>query len=288
MSRRFGLVILRLRNVAFSARRALRDTVFAPEILLGFARIGYAARGVVYLLIGSLAAASALNESIPPSLGGALSVVSDLPAGRMLIASIALGLFAYASWRLAQATLDLGGNGWRWKGLLLRSAILIDAVLHMVFGVLVTIVALDWAGIVSGDQAMAEASAELLLDWPWGHWIVGLIGLGAIAIGAAQVAKAHRTAFDDIQATAAAMTAIRLLGRIGLGARGLISALIGASFLIAAWRVDASAAGGMRAALVAVATLPLGGWALLGVSAGLILFGLFSVLKGWCHRRSHL
>jgi hypothetical protein len=52
---------------------------------------------------------------------------------------------------------------------------------------------------------------------------------------------------------------------------------------IAAWQVEASAASGMRAALTALAGMPLGDWVLFAVSSGLVLYGVFSLNKAWCH-----
>jgi Domain of Unknown Function (DUF1206) len=40
----------------------------------------------------------------------------------------------------------------------------------------------------------------------------------------------------------------------------------------------------MRAALTALAGVPLGDWVLLAVSAGLALYGVFSLIKAWCHK----
>ena len=40
-----------------TSKLSIRDSLLAPHILEGFARIGCAARGFVYLLIGCLAAA---------------------------------------------------------------------------------------------------------------------------------------------------------------------------------------------------------------------------------------
>jgi Domain of Unknown Function (DUF1206) len=195
-------------------------------------------------------------------------------------------VFAYAFWRLVQAVLDLNDEGWGDGGLLRRGAMVADALVHAGFGLLAGTIALGWTGLIDGRRALGEVAAEVALDWPLGHWILGLVGLGAIAIGAVQVAKARRTAFEDIRAVRRDTALVRVTGRIGLAARGLIFASIGALFLVAAWRAeDTTAAGGLRAALRTLAALPLGGGVLLAVSAGLALFGLFSLLKGWNHRR---
>jgi hypothetical protein len=275
-----------MRNLALHAAAAVFGWLLTAERLEGLARVGYAARGVVYLLVGWLAAASAFSESRPPSIGGALSAVSELPAGWLLVAAISAGLFSYALWRLVQAALDLNGKGWDGKGLLRRGGMLVDALVHAGFGFLAGAVALGWTGLIAGEWALGEVAAELALDWPLGHWMLALAGLGAVATGGVQVAKARRTAFEDIRAGRRETALVRVTGRIGLAARGLIFASIGVLCLVAAWRAeDTTAAGGLRAGLRALTALPLGNGVLLAVSAGLALFGLFSLLKGWNHRR---
>jgi hypothetical protein len=275
-----------MRNRALHATAALFGWLLAAERLEGLARVGYAARGIVYLLVGWLAAASAFSEARPPSIGGALSAVSDLPAGWLLVAAISVGLFAYALWRLVQAVLDLNGKGWDGKGLLRRGGMLADALVHAGFGLLAGTAALGWTGLIDGKRALGQVAAELALDWPLGHWLLGLAGLGAVALGGVQLAKARRTAFEDIRAARRDTALVRVTGRIGLAARALIFASTGALCLVAAWRAEeTTAAGGLRAALRALAASPLGNGVLLAVSAGLALFGVFSLLKGWNHRR---
>jgi hypothetical protein len=274
-----------VRDFTSDAAAAVFGWPWAARALQDLARVGYMARGLVYFLVGWLAAASAFNKARPLSVGGALSAVSDLSAGWIVVAAISLGLLAYALWRLAEAVLDISDRGWDGKGLLLRACMLGDALVQACLGLLAGTVALGWTGLIDEERTIAEIGAASALDWPLGHWILGMVGLGAVAIGFGQVAKARRTAFEGICTAERNMAAIRVLGRIGLGARGLIFAVIGALFLAAAWQADATTAGGLRAALRALAALPLGGWVLLAMSAGLAVYGVFGLIKGWCHER---
>ena len=203
-----------MRNPALDAAAAMSCWLLAPETLERLARVGYVARGIVYLLVGWLAAASAFSEARPPSIGGALSAVSELPAGWLLVAAISAGLFAYALWRLVQAVLDLNGKGWDGKGLLQRGAMMADALVHAGFGFLAGAVALGWTGLIDGKRALGEVAAELALDWPLWHWILGLAGLGAVAIGGIQLAKARRTAFEDIRAARRNAALVRVIGAL--------------------------------------------------------------------------
>jgi hypothetical protein len=269
-------------------RAVIKRMMFGAEVLEGLARVGHATRGLVYVLLGVLAMAAALSEARPPSLGGAFSIIDKLPGGWFLLLAIALGLCAYAGWRLMQALLDLRGCGWHAKGLVRRAGMLVEVVLFAGFGLLAAVIALDRSTRirqeVEEEMTLAVIWTARVLDWPLGHWIIAGVGVGALAMGFNQLAKARRTAFEDIGASEHAMMVTRLVGRIGFAAKGVIFGATGVLFLIAAWRVEASAAGGMRAALTALAVVPLGDWVLLAVSAGLALYGVFGLIKAWCHK----
>src|SRR4051812_11411183 len=65
------------------------------------ARAGYVARGSVYVLVGGLALAAAggmAGEPTDPT--GALSALVRLPAGRVALAAIALGLLVHVAFRI--------------------------------------------------------------------------------------------------------------------------------------------------------------------------------------------
>ena len=65
-----------------------------------FARMGYASRGVVYLLVGGLAALAALGQGgQTEGSRGALESVLTAPFGKIMLGIIALGLVGYAMWR---------------------------------------------------------------------------------------------------------------------------------------------------------------------------------------------
>jgi ascorbate-specific PTS system EIIC-type component UlaA len=80
------------------------------------------------------------------------------------------------------------------------------------------------------------------------------------------------------------MSIIKLIGWLGLAAEGLIFSLIGFFFLTAAWQAEANEAGGLRAAFIHLGEAPLGNWLFTMVAAGLMTYGLFSLLKGCYHR----
>jgi hypothetical protein len=68
------------------------------------ARVGYATKGVVYLLIGALAVLAALDAGKQPTdTRGAFQEVYSKPFGRVLLSALAVGLAAYGLYMLIEA-----------------------------------------------------------------------------------------------------------------------------------------------------------------------------------------
>jgi hypothetical protein len=78
------------------AMREGRQAATSPAMTL-LARVGYAAKGLVYLIIGGLAAKVALGEGRSTTdRNGALRAIHEQPFGQFLLAVIAVGLVGYA------------------------------------------------------------------------------------------------------------------------------------------------------------------------------------------------
>ncbi|WP_338607131.1 DUF1206 domain-containing protein [Pelagibacterium nitratireducens] len=91
------------------------------------ARWGYAARGVVYLLLGGLTLTSAIwggRDSNGSS--EALSSLLGLPFGRILLGLVAIGLFGYVLWKLAQGLLNADNRDDDLEGFATRAGQLIS------------------------------------------------------------------------------------------------------------------------------------------------------------------
>src|SRR5690348_327400 len=90
-----------------------------------FARVGYAAKAVLYATIGGLAARAAVGASgRSTDTRGAMATVLQAPFGRVLLLVIALGLVGYAAWRILETVADPERRGRDLKGLALRAGFL--------------------------------------------------------------------------------------------------------------------------------------------------------------------
>src|SRR5689334_1018707 len=93
------------------------------------ARLGYAARGVVYALVGILAVQTAFgSRGQTTDTRGALQKIAE--QSTLLLWVIALGLFGYALWRIIQGVLDPENKGSDTKGLLKRGAMVASGIVY--------------------------------------------------------------------------------------------------------------------------------------------------------------
>ena len=81
-----------------------------------WARLGFAARGFVYLLLGWIA----LSTGRGLSTDDVVAEVERLPLAPVLLAVLAAGLFGYALFKLYSAAIDLDHKGDDHKGRVIR------------------------------------------------------------------------------------------------------------------------------------------------------------------------
>ena len=243
------------------------------------ARSGYGARGAVYLLVGWFSLAAAWTGERPTDTQEALLRILDQPFGKILLGAIAVGLVFYAVWRLAQGAFDLDDHGTTGKGLVIRGALLVSAALHAGLALFALSIALGRPG---GSEADASRDwTAWLMGQPLGRWLVAAVGIAVIAAGLAHFSKAWREGYRrHLKADRDTMRVISAVARTGLAARGIVFCLIGAFFVLAAWRADPSESGGLGKALLTLQAQHYGPWLLGLMAAGLFAFGTYSVIQG--------
>lgn len=244
------------------------------------ARGGYAARGLVYVLLGGLAFMSALNGGgNTEDSSGALSHVLQVPFGRILLALIAIGLIGHIAWRLAQGLLDADTVGSDGKGLVGRVGSLISAGANVFLALTAARMALgQGGGGGSGGGGESEASAWLLQQ-PFGPFLLGLVAIGVIGAGLAQIFKGVSRKYRDRLDLPKSPKMLDFACFFGLVARGGLLAIVGGFVAYAALTVSPEQAGGISDALDYVHAMPFGRW-LYGIAAlGLVAFGCYSIIQ---------
>jgi hypothetical protein len=262
--------------------------VVSPDSVRAAARMGYAARGVVYLMVGSLAVLAAVGSGgSTDDPRGALSRLLEQPFGAAILALIAFGLVGYAVWRGMQAVLDADGHGSDAKGLTIRAALLVSGAVHLALAVWAAEAALSrFGGPASGGAAGArgqggeEGLAGWLMAQPGGRWWVAAVGVAIVCAGVAHVVRGVRRDFEKrLEAGPNVMRVISPVSAFGLVARGIVFAVIGGFFLFAALHVDPSRAGGIERALDWLRARPYGQALFGGIALGLAAYGVYSIVE---------
>lgn len=250
-----------------------------------FARVGYAARGLVYTLVGWLAVLAALGPAArAPDSKTALSAILTQPFGAVLLGLVAAGLVCFAIWRGVQAALDADHLGTAAKGLIRRAAFAVSAIINAGLAVSAVQMIMRTSASGSGDSTARDWTAYLL-SFPFGQILVAGVGVVVIGAGGANAWKSYKgRVADHVTADGKVEPWLVRLGRAGYLARGLVFALIGGFFVTAAYQASASEVRGLAGALRALQEQPYG-WALLSVTAlGLFAFGAFQIALAR-HRR---
>lgn len=247
------------------------------------AHAGYAARGVVYLLVGVLAFLAAFAGGAGQTTGthGALRRILGVPGGDYLLGAVAAGLVAYALWRFIQGVFDADGHGKDGRALIVRSGLLVSGVTHLFLAFFALSIILGWG---SGGGGSSDWTARLMAE-AYGRWLVGGIGALITGAGLVQLIKGYNAGFLKHLEMLPSMRGCAVpTCRVGLMARGLVFCMIGAFVIIAAWQQDPSEAKGLGGALSALQDQPYGQWLLRVVAAGLVAFSIYSFIEAGYRR----
>lgn len=247
--------------------------------LEGMARMGYVAKGVVYLLTGVFTAYAAFTgRADTADQKEAILAIVEAPFGRLLLGVLAVGLACYAVWRGIEAWKDPESHKNKAVGLLNRIYYAVSTVLHISLAMF----AARWGlGMGSTGEGSAEGHAATLLRQPFGRTMVGAVGLIIVGSAFYQFYRAYDRDFEKSMSLgelgAGGRDWVIRLGRFGLISRGVVFLLMGSFFLLAAREASAEEAGGWKQAFETI-----GGYApwLLGVVAlGVAAYGLLQLLK---------
>ena len=204
----------------------------ASGVVTLMARVGFGARGAVYLLVGIFAVAAALGFGVQPrGTINILDAVSHRGLQTIIAAVIGLGLICLAAyfamtgiWACAK---DRGAGRW-----LFAAGLCGDGLIYAAIGA-------STLGPVFGWHPNSEQETQMLtarvLVLPFGPLIVGAVGGLILLCGMATTAWVLTADIDDdVALPEYRKQIIEPIGRYGLAGRGVAISLVGLYWMSAA------------------------------------------------------
>ena len=246
-----------------------------------FARVGFAAKAVLYGIVGALALRAAFGAGgRTTGSEGALTTLVRQDWGAIVLIVMALGLFGYAAWRVTEAILDPERKGHDAKGIALRVSYAARGVFHAALGVQAVRMAM---GMGASTGRSAESLTARALEAPMGTWLVVATGLFIAGYGLYQLYRAWKAKLSrqlDLSRLSGEVGAgVIKICRLGIGARGIVFAVIGGFLIRAGLDRNATQAADTGQALSVIGQQPFGTWLLALVAVGLLAYAVYEIVQ---------
>lgn len=247
-----------------SAAHGVREN----PVLVAGARVGYAASGVLHLMLAWLALQLAWGSSGQEAdQTGALQALAGTTPGSALLWVLVVGFALLGLWHVTEAVVRTGA-GVRAKAAAKAAAYLVLAW---------TTMTVLQGSARSGSEQSASLAAGMMRQ-PGGRLLVGLLGLAIIGVGAYHVVKGWRRTFlEDLRERPS--RAVVRAAVIGYVAKGVALAVVGGLVVTAAVQADPDDAQGLDGALRTLLELPLGPVLVTLVAVGLAAYGAYSFAR---------
>lgn len=254
-------------RAATAAKGAAAQAGDHPVVEWG-ARLGYAASGVLHLLLAWLTVQIAVGSADQQaSQSGALSAVAQQSFGMVLLWVLGVGFSLLAVWQVTEVVtgreaFDKAKAG----GKAIMYAVLAWTTFTFALG-----------GRTSSNKQTHDFTKSLM-DAPAGRVLVGLIGLGILGVAGYHVYKGWKKKFlGDLQEHPGHWAVVS--AQVGYIGKGIALAAVGILFIAAAIQQHIGKTTGLDGALKSLRDLPAGPVILIGIALGLAAYGVYSFAR---------
>jgi hypothetical protein len=239
------------------------------------ARVGYAVSGLLHLLIGWIALQVAWGlggggSGQSADQTGALQSLAGNGLGMAVLWIGVLGFLGLGLWQVADAAFGHPGSDKEaWGG---RIKAISKALVYLF---------LAWTtftfarGGSSDSESKTTDFTSSLMSKPGGQWLVAIVGLVVIGVGAYHVWKGATEGFMKDLEDDPGTWAVRA-GVVGYIAKGVALAVVGLLFVLAGLHANPEESKGLDGALRTLKDQPFGPGLLTAVAIGIAAYGLYS------------
>lgn len=265
------------------AERIAEDVVERPWVR-AFSRVGFIAKGFLFLVIGisAILLAAGLQGGRISDPVGAMAAIAQYPAGKFLLAVFFVGALGHGFWNMLRGIADVDNTGKGIKGIIARSAAVGIGVFYFILAATAFSIVLTYS--VSEENGRAEELiAWLFLSIPLGALVILIIALGFFGVAVNECYNGLSGKFqENYKAWKLTPNMERLataLGVISFTTRAFLYALVGYFFFRAANLNDASQATGVDGALLSLAQSRYGSILLFVSGFGLFCHGVLAFFE---------
>ena len=256
-----------------------------PSWIKPIAKLGLAAKGLVYCLTGLLAFMSAFQfggqSSEKTNQQGIFKFIQEQPGGKIILIVLSVGLLSYSIWRFIQTFLDSENKGDKLKGLAKRFTYFASGITYLsIFYFSVRFILSD------GSESSGNSKNQLansVLEQPAGQWLLAIIAAIIAGVGIYQIwygnSEKYRKHVDIQELDRKASSSLLRAGKVGYISRGIVWLVIAFLFVRAALNNKASEAGDTGSAFNFIEQSTFGNYLLATLGFGLICYGVMNFIR---------
>ena len=252
------------------------------------ARAGFAASGILHLLVGAIAIRLAFGGTGNADFSGAVAELATQPAGPFLLWASFAACAGLALWQTSDAIFDYNRLPTKEKAGKKAKA---GAQALVFTGLALTLMSFALGtGSGADNQKSATDLTLTLMKAPGGVALLVLLGAAIAVTGVIYGIRGLRKSFEKhlvMPAAPPARTAVTVLGVAGYVAKGTVLLLTGLLIAVATLQAHPEDSTGLDGGLRALRDQPFGVYLLAAVGAGLICYGVFMMVRAKLGKLNH-